>query len=100
MSSPIFKMSSSQDDLESGYASGSSETGGFPDVYFTKPHLKFLNKQLSQMEPEGVCAIIFLWIDHVLIINRHPEVVLNIIAEPLPDDSIWPHWPCYHRHAI
>jgi hypothetical protein len=56
MTSPIFKMSASQDDLESGYASASSENGGFADVYFTKPHLKFLNHQLSQLEPEGMCA--------------------------------------------
>lgn len=44
----------SHDDIESGYASASSENGGFTDVYFTKPHLKFLNRQLGQMEPEGV----------------------------------------------
>lgn len=44
----------SHDDIESGYASASSESGAFTDVYFTKPHLKFLNRQLAQMEPEGM----------------------------------------------
>jgi hypothetical protein len=54
MSSPRFKMSSSQEDIESGYGSASSDNGGFSDVYFSKAHLKFLNQQLSQLEPEGM----------------------------------------------
>lgn len=41
-------------DDESGYASGSSSTESLPDVYFSKPHLKFLNAQLQQLEPQDV----------------------------------------------
>jgi len=44
----------SRDDVESGYASASSENGGFADVYFSKQHLKFLNRQLNQLEPEDI----------------------------------------------
>lgn len=40
-------------DTESGYASGASSQDSLPDVYFSKPHLKFLNQQLQQLEPEG-----------------------------------------------
>lgn len=38
---------------ESGYSSGSSNTS-LPEVYFTKTHLKFLNKQLSKLDPRDV----------------------------------------------
>jgi len=38
-------------DSESGYASGSSSTDSIPQISFTKPHLKFLNQQLSRLEP-------------------------------------------------
>ncbi|KAK4555329.1 3'-phosphoadenylsulfate reductase [Recurvomyces mirabilis] len=47
------RSSSSDRDVESGYASGSS-VADLPDIYFTRPHLKFINKQLSQLEPQDV----------------------------------------------
>jgi len=47
-------MAASHEDVESGYASASSENGSFADIYFTKPHLKFLNRQLNQLEPEDI----------------------------------------------
>ena len=40
-------------EAESGYASGSS-TADLPDIYFTRPHLKFINQQLSKLEPQDV----------------------------------------------
>ncbi len=42
-------------EVESGYvsASASSSEESLPDVYFTKPHLKYLNRQLQHLEPEG-----------------------------------------------
>ncbi|GAM82483.1 hypothetical protein ANO11243_004630 [Dothideomycetidae sp. 11243] len=43
----------SDHDAESGYASGSSTTT-LPDVYFSRPHLKFLNQQLSKLEPTDI----------------------------------------------
>ena len=47
MVSPVYR------DDESGYASGSSSDSSIPEVYFTKPHLKFLNRQLQNLEPQG-----------------------------------------------
>jgi phosphoadenosine phosphosulfate reductase len=40
-------------DDESGYASGASSHDSLPEVYFSKPHLKYINAQLSQLEPQG-----------------------------------------------
>jgi hypothetical protein len=40
-------------DDESGYASGGSSVSSLPEVYFTKAHLKFLNRQLQTLEPQG-----------------------------------------------
>ncbi|RMX97024.1 hypothetical protein D0866_16336, partial [Hortaea werneckii] len=44
---------SSDREAESGYASGSS-TASLPEVYFTRPHLKFINAQLQKLEPVDV----------------------------------------------
>jgi len=41
-------------DDESGYASGSSSEANIPDVFFTKPHLSFLNRQLQNLEPQDI----------------------------------------------
>lgn len=45
--------SSSDREADSGYVSGSSVTS-LPDVYFTKPHLKYINHQLAKLEPQDV----------------------------------------------
>ena len=41
-------------DVESGYVSGSSSQVDIPEIYFTKPHLAFLNRQLQNLEPKGM----------------------------------------------
>ncbi|KAI9716109.1 MAG: hypothetical protein M1812_005536 [Candelaria pacifica] len=41
-------------DLESGYVSASSSDESLPEVYFTKIHLKYLNRQLQHLEPEEI----------------------------------------------
>lgn len=41
-------------DDESGYASGSSSHESLPEIYFSKPHLKYINAQLSKLEPQGM----------------------------------------------
>jgi phosphoadenosine phosphosulfate reductase len=55
MSSPVLGAKYEIRDDESGYASGSgaSSQESLPEVYFTKPHLKHINAQLSQLEPQG-----------------------------------------------
>jgi phosphoadenosine phosphosulfate reductase len=40
-------------DDESGYASGESSHESLPEIVFSKAHLKFLNHQLAQLEPQG-----------------------------------------------
>lgn len=44
----------SRQELESGYASAGSSEASTPDIYFTKPHLQFLNRQLQNLEPQGM----------------------------------------------
>ena len=57
MSSPLFgKVEGySQPTIreESGYASAASSQESLTEVYFTKPHLKFINAQLQKLEPQG-----------------------------------------------
>ncbi|MCJ1235832.1 hypothetical protein MMC14_003805 [Varicellaria rhodocarpa] len=43
-----------EQDSESGYASGSSSDSSLPDLYFTKSHLTFLNRQLQNLEPQEI----------------------------------------------
>jgi phosphoadenosine phosphosulfate reductase len=50
----------SNTDIESGYVSASSSED-LPEVFFTKPHLKYLNKQLQNLEPEGMLAYDPIW---------------------------------------
>lgn len=40
-------------DNESGYASATGSEESLPDMLFTKPHLKYLNQQLRDLEPQG-----------------------------------------------
>ena len=47
-------------DDESGYASASSSEASIPDILFTKPHLAFLNRQLQNLEPQGMCHMSML----------------------------------------
>ena len=41
-------------DPESGYASATSSEASLPEVVFTKAHLRFLNRQLQFLEPQGM----------------------------------------------
>ena len=53
-SSPVYDVDSvSGQDIESGYVSGSGSEADIPEVYFSKPHLHFLNRQLQNAEPQG-----------------------------------------------
>lgn len=40
-------------ETESGYVSGSGSEASLPDIYLTKFHLAFLNRQLQFLEPQG-----------------------------------------------
>ncbi|KAI4147453.1 MAG: hypothetical protein LQ341_001797 [Variospora aurantia] len=41
-------------DTESGYCSGSGSETSLPDIYFTIPHLSFLNRQFQFLEPQDI----------------------------------------------
>lgn len=62
MSSPIayeetYEETPTMQSSESGYASGASSQESLPEVYFSQPHLKFINSQLQKLEPEGVWSL-------------------------------------------
>ena len=53
-SSPVYALEhDGGHEYESGYASGTSSEADVADIYFTKPHLAFLNRQLQNLEPQG-----------------------------------------------
>ncbi|KAF2467176.1 Phosphoadenosine phosphosulfate reductase thioredoxin [Lindgomyces ingoldianus] len=59
MSSPVpyeepYEDSPTINTTESGYASGNSSQDSLPEVYFSRPHLKFLNSQLQKLEPQDI----------------------------------------------
>lgn len=57
-SSPVYDLErDGAHDVESGYASGSSSQADISEIYFTKPHLAFLNRQLQNLEPQGMTAL-------------------------------------------
>lgn len=41
-------------ETDSGYASGTASEADLTEVYFTKPHLQFLNRQLQFLEPQEI----------------------------------------------
>jgi phosphoadenosine phosphosulfate reductase len=41
-------------DSESGYDSPGSSSVEFPEIYFSRSHLKYLNEQLQKLEPEEI----------------------------------------------
>ena len=58
-SSPVYALEhDGGHEYESGYASGTSSEADLPDIYFTKPHLAFLNRQLQNLEPQGTFTTI------------------------------------------
>ena len=64
-SSPVYDVESvSGQDIESGYVSGSGSEASIPELYFTKPHLNFLNRQLQNLEPQGISILRFLCSSH------------------------------------
>ena len=39
---------------DSGYASGNNSESDMPELYFTRPHIRFLNRQLQFLEPQEI----------------------------------------------
>jgi hypothetical protein len=78
---------------DEGYSSGNSSETHAPEVYFTKPHLKFLNRQLHILEPQGgfldvICGMTDIY--------RYFEMVYHNTSWFISDLGFWIDWTCNH----
>ena len=87
-------------DDESGYASGSSSEASIPEVFFTKPHLTFLNRQLQNLEPQGQLRNTLKVGDTADLACRNSPVVHHVPTIAIPDDRIRSHRARHARHAF
>ena len=88
-------------DVESGYVSGSSSNADLPEIYFTKQHLAFLNRQLQTLEPQGNINCLDRFKLNADSINpRNSTVVHHHSTLTLPRNRIWPHRSDHPRHAF
>jgi hypothetical protein len=88
-------------DDESGYASGSSSDASLPDVFFTKPHLRFLNRQLQNLEPQGMNQLCSrLSSTRADTAARHSQMVYHLITTTIPDHRLRSKWIGHHRYAL
>ena len=86
---------------DSGYSTAIG-SGHLPEVYFSPPHLKFINAQLKDLEPEGknislLYKYIYIFLDFNSNINfRNPKMVPRYTSRSLPDYCLWAHGSCHH----
>ncbi len=101
-SSPVYDLrQDGAHDIESGYVSGSSSSADLPEIYFTKPHLVFLNRQLQNLEPQGripPCQLINIFTN--VLGSRDSAMVYHNPTSTLSRDGFRPHWSHYYRHAF
>ena len=102
-SSPLYDLESvSGQDIESGYVSGSGSETSVPELYFTKPHLHFLNRQLQNLEPQGKINVLNTL---VAVIdgsenNRNPTMVHRHSTLTVSDYRFRPDWFGHRGHAL
>ena len=89
--SPPLELDQGNHDLDSGYNSGSPSEASLPEIYFTKSHLTFLNRQLQFLEPQGKLEIrpLILGTDP-LMNSRNFEMVRYDVAQSLSGDGFRP----------
>ena len=89
-------------DIESGYVSGSGSEASLPELYFTKSHLHFLNRQLQNLEPQGEIASKIVTVRWFLIhrIHRNTTMVHHNSSLALPDNRLRSYRSCYSRYAV
>jgi hypothetical protein len=86
-------------DCESGYVSGSNSEESLPDILFTKPHLKYLNEQLRNLEPQGTGDAGFgLW--PLLTIARNTKMGHTLTSESISNHRVRPYGFGDGRHAV
>ena len=101
--SPLYEVESlSGRNVESGYVSGSGSETSIPELYFTKPHLHFLNRQLQNLEPQGRVNLrnTLPAVTDGLENNRNPTMVHHHSALSVPDYRFRPDWVGHCRHAL
>ncbi|KAJ9607911.1 3'-phosphoadenylsulfate reductase [Cladophialophora chaetospira] len=59
------RSSPSLEGADSGYASGANSESDMPELFFTKPHLRFLNRQLQFLEPQEILRWAITTIPHL-----------------------------------
>ena len=104
-SSPVYEtegMAMRDQDVESGYASGSSSEASIPEVFFTKPHLTFLNRQLQNLEPQGMsyATTILFGSSANLQSCRNFTMVHHNPSLALPNYRVRSYWSCDPRYAL
>ena len=95
MRKPSSPSSEGDRDSESGYVSGVSSEASIPDIYLTKPHIAFLNRQLQNLEPQGMFHQ-KSW-PHTIgdSHSRNPTMVHHNAPVSVSGDCLWSHRP-YH----
>jgi len=89
-------------DLESGYVSGSGSEASIPEVYFSKPHLHFLNRQLQNLAPQGQLfpTSDFRWASLTQRFCRSLTMVHHYPTFSISNDRFRPHRLSYTGHAV
>ena len=95
-SSQIFEV-----DNESGYVSGSGSDVSVPEVFFTKAHLRFLNRQLQSLEPRGRSSPHSYNSKSVLTNEcRNLAMVHHVATQFISDNRLWTYGSCHIGHAL
>ena len=102
-SSPLYDAESLfGQDVESGYVSGSGSESSVPELYFTKYHLHFLNRQLQNLKPQGRVNL-----PNTLPAvadgpqnNRNPTMVHHYSTLTIPDYGFRPDGVGHCGHAL
>lgn len=88
-------------ETESGYVSGSGSESSLPEIYFTKPHLAFLNRQLQFLEPQGMFIPYYRSSRKLLIVVlRDLTMVHYVPSRTFPNHGIWSHGLGHVGHVV
>lgn len=83
---------------EAGCASSGSSRASTPEIYFTTPHLTFLNRQLQNLEPQRNPSLQACLLECLLTCSwrRNSSMVHNHAAFAIPDNFLRSHWLGHH----
>lgn len=100
--SPVYNLhDDGAHEVESGYVSGSSSQADLPEIYFTKPHLAFLNRQLQHLEPQGMMQTSSEYLSQAdMVDHRNTTMVHHLPTLPISRNRLRSYWPHHPRHAL